>query len=441
MATRADAGAQAAKAPPSGAADNPTISPPEPDLTSRQMIERAVALRPLLRERAAETEARACPSQEIHQACVDAGFYRCYVPRRYGGYEFGAPTFMRLVQELSRGDISAGWCIALAAAHALQVGSWWPESAQEEIFGDGDFRCAAVAAPVGPAARSDTGWELTGRVGYASGVPLSTHYMGQAMIAGDDGKPTERMLLFVAPRSEFTILDDWGSLMGLKGSASNTITFDRGRIPAHWAIEDALMVDFDVAGRGTPGVELHGNPIYGGRAMACFTLTLTAVAIGGVYAALDEYEEMMHSRLTPLPPMVPRIGDETFQRWFGSALAKLATAEAAMYNAVDQHMEACRRAAEDGIPYTYGEDMRIGCIGREGIIQAWEIFQSEIFRTAGSSAAVDGSRFERIYRDLSMLNSHRNTVLREWAFGELAREHLGLPRQGRGNVQTPHGTK
>ena len=106
-----------------------------------------------------------------------------------------------------------------------------------------------------------------------------------------------------------------------------------------------------------------------------------------------------------------------------------------MYNAADQHIEACRRAAEDGIPYTYGEDMRIGGIGREGIIQVWEIFQSEIFRTAGSSAAVDGSRFER---DLSMLNSHRNTVLREWAFGEIAREHLGLPRRGAGNVQTPH---
>ena len=146
----------------------------------------------------------------------------------------------------------------------------------------------------------------------------------------------------------------------------------------------------------------------------------------------------MHSRLTPLPPMVPRIGDETFHRWFGSAMAKLATAEAAMYNAADQHMGACRRAAEDGIPHTYGEDMRIGCIGREVIIQAWEIFQSEIFRTAGSSAAVDGSRFERIYRDLSMLSSHRNTVLREWAFGEIAREHLGLQRRGAGNVQTPH---
>jgi 3-hydroxy-9,10-secoandrosta-1,3,5(10)-triene-9,17-dione monooxygenase len=411
------------------------------DLTPQEMIERAIALRPLLREQSAETEQLTHPSEEIHQACLDAGFYRLYIPRRYGGYEFGAPTFMRVVQELSRGDISTGWAIALAAAHALQVASWWPEQAQDEIFGDGDFRCAAVAAPIGPAVRSDGGWELTGRVGYCSGIPISTHYMGQALIAGDDGKPTERMLLFVAPRSEFTVLDDWGRLMGLKGSASNTITFDRGRIPAHWAIEDALMVDFDLASHDAPGVELHGNPMYGGRAMACFTLTLTAVAIGGAYAALDEYEEMMHSRLTPLPPMVPRIGDETFQRWFGSALAKLATAEAAMLSAADQHMEACRRAVEDGIPYTYGEDMRIGCIGREGIIQAWEVFQSEIFRTAGSSAAVDGSRFERIYRDLSMLNSHRNTTLREWAFGEIAREYLGLPRLDRRNVQTPHGTR
>ena len=427
MATRTDAAAG--------------ISPPEPDLTPREMIDRAVALRGLLREQAGETEQRTYPSEEIHRACMDAGFYRLYVPRRYGGYEFGAPTFMRVVQELSRGDISAGWCIALAAAHALQVASWWPEEAQDEIFGDGDFRCAAVAAPDRSGRPERRRMGADGQVGYASGVRLSTHYMGQALIAADDGKPTERMLLFVAPRSEFTILDDWGRLMGLKGWASNTITFDRGRIPAHWGIEDALMVDFDVAVRDPPGVALHGNPMYGGRAMACFTLTLTAVAIGGAYAALDEYEEMMHSRLTPLPPMVPRIGDETFHRWFGSALAKIATAEAAMYNAVDQHMEACRRAAEDGIPYTYGEDMRIGCIGREVIIQAWEIFQSEIFRTAGSSAAVDGSRFERIYRDMSMLNSHRNTVLREWAFGEVAREHLGLPRQGRGNVQTPRDAK
>jgi 3-hydroxy-9,10-secoandrosta-1,3,5(10)-triene-9,17-dione monooxygenase len=413
--------------------------PPEPNLTPRQMIDRAIALRPLLKERSAEIEQRTYPTDDVHQACLDAGFYRLYVPRRYGGYEFDAPTYMRVMQELARGDVSGAWCIALAAAHALQVASWWPERAQDEIFGDGDFRAASVAAPVGPAVRDGDEWVLSGRVGYCSGIPLSTHYMGQALIAGDDGVPTERLLLFVAPASEFQILDDWGRLMGLKGTGSNAITFDHGRIPAHWGLEDALMVDMDVANRA-PGAELHGNPMYGGRALCCFTMTLTALAVGAAYAALDEYEEMMRTRMTPLPPIVPRLGDETFHRWFGSAYAKIATAEAALYNAADQHMEACRRAAQEGIPYTYGDDMRIGCIAREVIVQVWEVFQSEIFRTAGSSAASDGSRFERLYRDLSMLNSHRNTVLRDWAFGELAREHLGLPRQGAGNVQTPHTT-
>ena len=413
------------------------IEAPEPGLTPAAMIERAAAMRPLLKERAAETEQRSYPTDDIHQACLDAGFYRCYVPRRYGGYAFGAPTFMRVIQELARGDVGAAWCIALASAHALQVASWWPEQAQEEIFGDGDFRAAAVAAPIGPATHGDGEWALNGRVAYCSGIPLSTHYMGQALIADADGTPTERMLLFVAPRSAFEIVDDWGRLAGLKGSGSNSITFTDGRIPEHWAIEDALMVDFDVAGRGAPGVALHGDPMYGGRAMSTFTLTLTALAIGGAYAALDEYEEMLHTKMTPLPPIRPRIDDETFHRWYGSALAKIGTAEAALYNAVDQHVEACRRSVEDGIPYAYGEDMRIGCIAREVTIQTWEIVQSEIYRTAGSSATPDGSRFERIYRDLSTINSHRNTVLRDFAFGELARDALGLPRIGRGNVQLP----
>ena len=413
------------------------VSTPEPDLSPQEMIRRATALRPLLKEQSADTERRTYMTDPVHQACLAAGFYRCFVPRRYGGYQFGVPTFLRMVQELSRGDINAGWCIALAAAHALQVASWWPEAAQDEIFGDGDFRAASVAAPIGPAVRIGEEWDLTGKVAYCSGIPISTHYMGQALMAGADGRPGERMLLFVAPRSEFEILDDWGALMGLKGTGSNSITFDHGRIPEHWAIEDAFMVDFDVAARGAPGVELHDDPLYGGRALACFTMTLTAVALGGACAALDEYEEMMSTRMTPLPPIRPRKDDETFQRWFGSALAKIATAEAALYSAADQHMEACRRAAEDGVPYRYGEDMRIGCIAREVMIQAWEVFQGELFRTAGSSAAADGSRFERIYRDMSMLGSHRNAVLRDWAFGELARETLGLPRLGPGNVQKP----
>ena len=131
-------------------------------------------------------------------------------------------------------------------------------------------------------------------------------------------------------------------------------------------------------------------------------MTLAAILVGAAYNALDEYETMMTTKTTPLPPMVPRKFDLDYQRYFGRAMAKIATAEAALMNAADQHMELCRRFVDEGIPYSYADDHRIGCIAREVMIQAWETMQSDIFRTAGSSAGGKGQRIERIYRDMSI---------------------------------------
>jgi 3-hydroxy-9,10-secoandrosta-1,3,5(10)-triene-9,17-dione monooxygenase len=346
---------------------------------------------------------------------------------------------MRVVLEVARGCPSTAWCMGLASAHALQIGSWWEEPAQAEIFGTGDLRAAAVAAPIGPATRDDDGWTLNGKVAYASGAPYSTHYMGQAVLPGENALGLPRMLLFVAPRSEWTMLDDWGHLLGLKGSGSQSIAFEGGHIPAHWGLEDKLMVDVDPSD-GTPGLLLHGNPMYGGRALSCFTLSLAAILVGAAYNALDEYEAMLTTKMTPLPPFVPRKFDLDFQRYFGEAWAKIATAEAALMNGADQHMELCRRFVDEGIPYSYADDHRIGCIGREAMIQAWETMQSDICRTAGSSAAGRGERLDRIFRDMSIGNSHRNTQLRDFAFREIARDKLGFPRDyDHANVQTPRG--
>jgi 3-hydroxy-9,10-secoandrosta-1,3,5(10)-triene-9,17-dione monooxygenase len=176
------------------------VAPPEPGLAQDEMVARAVALRPRLVADQEATERRTYYSQEMHEAFLAAGFYHLYVPRRYGGYEFDVPTYVRVVQEIARGCVSTAWCLGLAMNHALMVGSWWPQEAQDEIFAGGDFRCASVAAPVGRAARTDAGWEINGQVAFASGVPWSTYYMGQAILPGDGDPPP--LLLFVAPRSE-----------------------------------------------------------------------------------------------------------------------------------------------------------------------------------------------------------------------------------------------
>ena len=363
----------------------------------------------------------------MHEEFLRAGFYRVYIPRRYGGYEFDVPTYMRVVLELARGCPNTAWCMGLAGNHALQIGSWFPEHAQAEIFGDGDFRAASVAMPIGPATRTEGGWELNGKVSYASGIPYSTHYMGQAVMPDTDPEAPQ-FLLFVAPKGEWTMLDDWGHLLGLKGSGSQSIVFDNGHIPAHWGFENTFMIDVDVS-NGTPGLELHGNPMYGGRAIGPFTMSLAALIVGAAYCALDEYEILMETRQNRRPPMVLRKFDLDFQRWYGAALAKIATAEAA---AVERRRPAhgavparCRRG--DPVQLRRRHARRLH--RPRGAVQAWETMQGDIWRTAGSSAAGKGERMERMFRDMSMVNSHFNVQLRDWAYRALARERFGLPRE------------
>ena len=97
------------------------------------------------------------------------------MPRRYGGLETDIATYAKIWIEMARGDMSAGWCMCLMANHALQVGSWFPREAQDEIFGDGSFRAPAVTFPLtGRARRVAAGWELHGTVGYCSGAPYCT---------------------------------------------------------------------------------------------------------------------------------------------------------------------------------------------------------------------------------------------------------------------------
>lgn len=126
------------------------IAVPEPELTEREVIERAVAMRPALLERQPETERLTIYPKDTHEEFLRAGFYRMLQPRRYGGYAFGLPTFYRVVTEVARGCPSTGWALSLTAAHVLQVASVFEEKTQDELFGDeGDFRAASTATPIG----------------------------------------------------------------------------------------------------------------------------------------------------------------------------------------------------------------------------------------------------------------------------------------------------
>ena len=82
---------------PSGGARSAPIDPPERDLTPAAMIARATALRGLLRGAQAECEAQGRIPDAVNDELIRAGFYRVIQPRLFGGYEFDAPTFCRVM--------------------------------------------------------------------------------------------------------------------------------------------------------------------------------------------------------------------------------------------------------------------------------------------------------------------------------------------------------
>ncbi|MET9413592.1 acyl-CoA dehydrogenase family protein [Streptomyces klenkii] len=380
--------------------------PSEPDVTPAVLIERAKAMVPDLVARQHETEQRTYYAEDTHRAFRDAGFYRITVPKRYGGYEFGFDTFLQIVMTLCRACPSTGWMFCLGAAHSLFAGSMFEEKVQAEIFSGGDFIAPLVNAPYGTAKRAeDGGWMLHGEWRYCSGAPYATHLIGNTVIAGDDAHPPRR-LLFIAPRDQWEMLDDWGGQLGLKGSGSHSIRISGGHIPDHYGIE----VNFEEISvtDGTPGRELHEHPQYGGAPASSMALEGAHIAVGMCQGALDAYTELMFSRTTILPPFLPRAEDPDFQYWYGKASGLIDAAETLVLAASRRWQEL---AGQPVGAFTPEEDLRIAISCREATELAWRAVDEILQPTAGSPAVREGTRLERVWRDLSTGRTHASSAV------------------------------
>jgi 3-hydroxy-9,10-secoandrosta-1,3,5(10)-triene-9,17-dione monooxygenase len=408
--------AAAINSPQSGVSDARRGHAPE------NLVAMAKTIATSLTERQAETEERTFYGPDTHREFAKAGFYRILVPRRYGGYEYGLETFLRVAMELTRGCPSTGWMYCIGAAHALAAATMFDEQAQDELFSSGDFICPMLIQPSGSAERVGGEWVLNGTWRYASGSPYATHFIGHTIVSPDNGQPPAPML-FVMPRDQWQRLDDWSGQLGLKGSGSHSILVENGRIPGHFALPGTHISETVVVG-GTPGRDLHNNPEYGGGPLSVMNLEAAFLAVGMAQGALDAYEELMRSKTTMLPPMVNRAKDPDYQFWYGEAAGLIGTAEAAAMNAVRQWSDLCAQGPE---AFTREHDLRLSAICRHVMRLCWHAVQEYLFPTAGSSAVRHGERIERVWRDMSMFHSHLgiSVLLPTVAVRELAQVRLG----------------
>jgi 3-hydroxy-9,10-secoandrosta-1,3,5(10)-triene-9,17-dione monooxygenase len=389
--------------------------------TDEELLERARRIGPSLVKRQAETETLGRYAEDTHKAFSEAGFYRMLIPKRFGGYECNLETYFKVVREIARNCPSTGWMLSQSINHTITVGSFFSEEAQAAIFaeGGGEFRAPLTAKPEGTAEpTADGGWKITGTFHYNSGAPYSTHMMSHAIPTEmPDGSKPEPML-FIARRDQYEVLDDWGDVLGLKGSGSNSIKFDGGYIPGNYALPGQTFLTLDP--KQAVGRELHENPMYAGSTLTFFLLGGANVATGTAMGAVDEYEDLLRTKQIPSPPFTPRTEDQDYQRWFGTAYGQVATAQAALDSYARQWIDLSARRA-----WTREEDLRLAGICREVVNNLCWTAVHTVLRTAGSSSIRNGQRMERVWRDYSQLYSHGWAFLHDIAARDLTRERVG----------------
>jgi 3-hydroxy-9,10-secoandrosta-1,3,5(10)-triene-9,17-dione monooxygenase len=402
----------------------PEVLAPEPDLSPAQIIARAEALKPILREQQDDAERRGCYSEAVHEEFLRAGFYRMVQPRRFGGYEFDLPTFWKTMVRISEGDPGSGWCLTLGSHHAFVIGSRYPERAQRELFGpEGDFRGPHRAVPMGTAGHVDGGYRVSGTWDYCSGVPYATHFMGTAVVPGNDPAAAPNLVVVTIPHGQYTVLDDWGggTHLGMQSTGSNSVRVNDVFVPEH------LVVPFDWTRRTgpTPGTELHGNPMYLGMIYGVYHAGLAVSVIGAAKAALEEFEQNITTKKTTFPPQVMRYEHYDYQRTYGLARSQADAAEALLYQAGEMYMDLARRWADEGREFSRDDDARLfGILQQAGRLASDAV--ELLFYSSGSSSAKRGQRMQRYFRDAAMYRGHIAAQISNIA-SDFARVHFGLP--------------
>ena len=235
-------------------APQPGAVPPDHD----EIVARAAALVPALRERAQKAESLRRLPDETMAEVEEADLLRTMVPRRWGGHGLGLRTVCQLTRVLAQGCPSTAWVVGFLVEHNWQFARFGA-TVQEEIFGSQPLiRAPAQLAPVGRLEPVDGGFRLSGRWEFCSGVMHADWTILAAVAtpaepAGPDARPTPYVL--IAPMADVAVEDVWHTA-GMRATGSNAIVAEDVFVPAHRVVAMREFVSED-----NPGVALHDEPV------------------------------------------------------------------------------------------------------------------------------------------------------------------------------------
>ncbi len=305
---------------------------------------KAAAMVPVLLERQKEADALRRMPDSTHRDFLDAGFYRIFQPRRYGGLECENRTIIDIAVQLGRGCGSSAWVFTNLVAHSLVLSMNCVE-AQDDVWGDNPEALIASGLSVTGATATpvDDGVLLDGMWSFSSGVDFADYLHLQVFVPREDGPPEPRFAL--VPKGSFEIVDDWNAT-GLLATGSKSVRLKEVFVPNYRTVAAGVL-------SGGKGLSRHINsaPLYQISIWSSGTQIFPAPAVGIARGALDYVENEFRDRvgvvgvkLAELPTAQARVAEANAEIDAALALLLQVSVEANEFAERDIHPELEQRA-------------------------------------------------------------------------------------------------
>ncbi|HUK58395.1 MAG TPA: hypothetical protein VLV50_04130 [Stellaceae bacterium] len=359
-----------------------------------EMVARARALVPALRERARHAETlRRIPDETVTDLRA-AGLWRAFQPERYGGAEIPPRGYVELGAILASGCASTSWVYNNLVSHNWMLG-YWPPAAQDEVWGADPEALvgSGLVMAEGEVARAEGGWHVKGRWPFSSGIDPASWVMLGGRVGATAGASPEPHL-FLVPRADCHVIDTWHA-MGLGGTGSKDVEVAGAFVPAHRAVPVAIG-----NGGPHPGTAVNPGPLYRLAWYSIFSFVNAGTPLGIAEGAVRDFAETVRARAAT---------------YSGKALAELGTlqmrlaeaatlVDAAMTVALKDCEEAMALAERGLVPPLIDRARwrRDGAYAAQLAARAVDI----VFAGTGGGAINETHPLQRALRDVHAANGH-----------------------------------
>jgi alkylation response protein AidB-like acyl-CoA dehydrogenase len=336
-----------------------------------------------IRARADEIEAARRMPADLSRKLAESGFYRLWVPKRYGGAEAPLVPVLRALELLATADASVGWCGFIATTSSTALAAL-PEAAAREVFATPETLICGVFAPHGRAEAVAGGFRASGQWAFGSGTQNADWVLAGCMFPAEGGQPRQHMV--IVPSSEVRFLDTW-QVSGLCGTGSTD-----------FRLEDVFVPEERVVGlRVKRPLEL---PLYAFPNFTLLAMGIGAVALGVARAAIDELVALAVAKQ-------PTHSSKTLSER-GQVQASVARSEADLRSARAFYYEAAaagwEAAVSDGrVSLAQRRDIRVATT--HATYAAVRVTQ-DMYECAGGTSLYRRSPLQRYLRDAHAMTQH-----------------------------------